>query len=160
MEVEQEHIKTFRETLRRWVGKDKPYTVKQLSELSGVSERNIRAFMDHTGPNFGKAAQIIAVMPPAFAVQAFARAGVTYLEKSEPSVAICSRRLNTLLSQTNTRLTEMHEDGLVDHMEEAELDQMLPVLRDNITRFLTRKSKKYLTLVKTGHSGASEPRVP
>lgn len=125
---------SFARALRLRVGLGKPMSFAQLAEVSGLSERTLRAYADmQCSPPLHAVLSICSALGAGFASDILGPAGMAaqLTEADEPD----HQRAVSCLARMAGDLSEALEDGHVDHRERALLrapaqrivDLMLPI---------------------------------
>lgn len=134
----------FRNAFNLFAGRGRQFSVSGVAEGSGIDRRAIQAHKDgECDVPTEKLVSYMAVLPPAFCNEILAHAGLGGASRLEDADG-CTHRLLGKLGLTVGRMTEMLADDRsphrFDHLEEAELKQVLPALREAIDRWLAAHS--------------------
>lgn len=148
MEDGIERSRNFARAMQLFIGRGE---LEAVAQVTGVSVRNLYAYHgDENCPRWSVALRIMRHMPAPFCSMALQEAGIIRVVKSGEADP-CSFKLVSDWGQSMGKFSEMLADGRFDHMEEAEIEQILHEVLPRIDAWLSaRRDPKVLPIRRKG----------
>lgn len=132
----------FRRALDLFVGNGRPYPVEVLSELTGIAVKTLYAYKrGESQPSFANVMELIAALPAGFGNMVLAPTGLVGGRKPEDFGDPHAAALHVEVCKLAHSLAKMREDGIIDHIEDAELRPELTNLVEVANGYLATQPK-------------------
>ena len=143
-EISQEAVqKQVTDTLRRYVGLGRPFSVTEFAKATSIPERTLKSYQGgQATPSFAYMLRLMAVLPPEFADAVLAPANLGNVSRihrgrgSSLDVHALASQLNSLIAQA------LADDGIIDHLEEADMEPTVRSLQARCNAWLSRRQPR------------------
>jgi len=140
-EITQEAVqKRLTEALRKYVGLGRPYSVAEFAKATGIPERTIKSYQGgQATPGLAYLLRMMGVLPPEFTDMILVPANLVNVSRihrghgSSLDVHALASQLNSLIAQA------LADDGMIDHLEEAEMEPTVRSLQARCNAWLSRR---------------------
>lgn len=142
--ITQEAVqKRLTEALRKYVGLGRPFSVAGFAKATGIPERTIKSYQGgQAAPGLAYLLRMMMVLPPEFADMVLAPAhlgNVSRIHRDQGS----SLDVHALASQLNSLIAQaLADDGIIDHLEEAEMEPTVRSLQARCNAWLSRRQRR------------------
>jgi hypothetical protein len=128
------------EALRKYVGLGRQYSVTAFAKATGIPERTLKSYQGgQATPGLGYLLRMMAVLPPEFADMVLSVAGLGNVSRTDRSNAN-SLAVHALASELNSLIAQaLANDGMIDHIEEAEMEPTVRSLQSRCNAWLSRR---------------------
>lgn len=140
-EITQDFVqKRLTEALRKHVGLGRPFSVAEFAAATHIPERTIKSYQGgQATPGLAYLLRIMAVLPPEFADMVLAPANLGNVSRIHRGQGT-SLDVHALASQLNSLIAQaLADDGIIDHLEEAEMEPTVRSLQARCNAWLSRR---------------------
>ncbi len=140
-EMTQEAVqKRITEALRKYVGLGRPFSISEFATATQIPERTLKSYQGgQATPGLAYLLRMMSILPPEFADMVLAPANlgnVSRIHRGQGS----SLDVHALASQLNSLIAQaLADDGIIDHLEEAEMEPTVRSLQVRCNAWLSRR---------------------
>jgi hypothetical protein len=133
--------KRLTDALRRYVGLGRPFSVAEFAKATGIPERTIKSYQGgQATPGLAYLLRMMAVLPPEFADMVLIPADLGNVSRIHRGPHGSSLDVHALASQLNSLIAQaLADDGIIDHLEEAEMEPTVRSLQARCNAWLSRR---------------------